>query len=80
MAITVTSIELSEARFVFDGAGNVTDVLLEASYILQDSAGKNIGRQTSTGSIWAQLTATQQAQANAIGQRLRALAPTVVPT
>lgn len=80
MAITPTEISLSEARFVFDGAGNVSDVLLEASYVLQDSNGIRLGRQSVLKSIWSLLTPTQQAQADTVGKRFRDLASSIVPT
>lgn len=80
MPITATEIALSEVRFAFDSAGDVSDVLLEVSYVLKDSTGNRVGRQTAVGSVWDQLTPAQKVGVKAVGARLQALAPSLVPT
>ena len=75
MAIVKTGHMLHEVKFIFDDAGNVTDVQLVVSYVLQDDVTNEI--EATRGlikSVWANLTPAQQAQLDALGRRFKVLA------
>ena len=75
MAIIKADHKLEAVSFLFDGAGNVRDVELTVNYrLLDDVTQAEETRVRKTRSVWASLTPTQQAAANTMGTRLKALA------
>ena len=77
MPIIKTNHILHEVKFTFDDAGNVSDVQLVVSYVLQDDVTNEIeATRGLSKSVWANLTAVQQAQLDALGRRFKVLAGT----
>ena len=75
MAIVKRDHNLEEAKFVFDEAGEVTDLILQVNYqLFDDVANEEETRVRKIKSIWSDLTAGQKGQANTIGKKLNTLA------
>ena len=75
MAIVKQDHNLEEAKFVFDEAGEVTDLILQVNYQLWDNVTKEEEtRVRKIKSIWADLTNGQKTQANTIGKKLNSVA------
>lgn len=75
MAIVKRDHVLEEAKFVFDEAGEVTDLRLQVNYqLFNTTTDEEETRVRREESIWDDLTAGQQSQANTIGKKLQNLA------
>ncbi len=75
MAIKKQDHRLEKAEFVFDEAGEVSDLVLTVNLqIFDDVADEELTRVRKEESIWNDLTGAQQSQANTIGKKLNAVA------
>ena len=75
MALIKTDKQLEQVIFNFDPAGAVIDIQIQVNYAVRDDVTLvDETRVRKTKSIWGDLTAAQRTAANAVGQRLQALA------
>jgi len=75
MPIIKSDHRLEQVAFVFDGAGNVTDVVLQVEYLLKDDAsGKEEARARKAVSVWGSLSTGQKAAVDSVGKSLNTLA------
>jgi len=75
MPIIKSDHRLEQVAFVFDGEGNVTDVVLQVEYLLKDDAsGKEEARARKAASVWGSLSTGQKASVDSVGKSLNTLA------
>ncbi|MBM3926729.1 MAG: hypothetical protein FJ320_12290 [SAR202 cluster bacterium] len=78
MAINKSDHRLEQVSFLFDGAGDVKEVVLQVNYALRDDAtGQEEARVRWSVSVWAGLSQGQKDSANSVGKMLNSLAQTV---
>ena len=77
MALQKTN-RLNSVRFIYDGSGDVVDVIVELSTTVSDTADPTFSSTAIRDiSIWAKLTAGQQANLGGLGKAINSLAGTL---